>query len=276
MATKGSRSSVGVGTLPVREGRTSSEWFHEHLDAAAEIIEFLSGDGIGLTGLDVADVGCGDGIIDLGLALKSSPARLIGFDIVPTNVEHLLALARREGIVEKLPSQLEFQQCEPRRLPADAESFDAVVSWSTFEHVVDPSAVLAEIHRVLRPGGLLMIQVWPLFHSQHGSHLWQYFPQGFVHLFRSREELISAVRAEPGPDPEWAEHLVEGFRSCNGLSLDALQSVIIAAGLTIRKVELLTESFHVPDELNGFPLSLLGISGVKLLATAALTHEPSE
>jgi SAM-dependent methyltransferase len=268
VATKRSSSSVGVGTLATREGRTSSAWFHEHFAAAAEIIGFLEGDGIHLKGMDVADVGAGDGIIDLGLVLKASPARLIGFDIVPTDVQFLLELARREAVANDLPSQLEFVQSEPRRLPAASQSFDAVVSWSTFEHVEAPSIVLTEIHRVLRPGGLLMVQIWPFYHSQHGSHLWQYFPEGFVQLVRSRQELIDEVRVNPGPDPEWAERLVDEFLSCNGLSLEALQRAMIGAGFTIRKVELLTEPFHVPEELSDYPLPLLGISGVKLLATA--------
>ena len=113
-----------------------------------------------------------------------------------------------------------------------------------------------------------MLQVWPFFHTQHGSHLWQYFPQGFMHLLRPRAELIKAVRAEPGPEPEWAEHLIDEFRSCNALSLDGLQGVLNEAGFTIRKTELLTEPFHVPEELQHVPLTLLGVSGVKLLATS--------
>lgn len=263
-------SSVGLGTPPVREGRTSSEWFREHFDAAAEIIGFFDGDGLSLTGLDVADVGSGDGIIDLGLVLEAAPARLVGFDVVLTDSQKLLRLARREKVVDKLPSALEFRRCEHRRLPADDRSFDAVVSWSTFEHVEAPSAVMGEIHRVLKPGGLFMLQVWPFFHAQHGSHLWQYFPEGWVQLLRPRTELIEAVRSDPGPDAEWAEYLIEEFRSCNGLSLDALQGIMTETSFTIRKVELLTAPIHIPEELQHVPLTLLCVSGVKLLATSAL------
>src|SRR5216683_6750682 len=92
-------SSVGLGTAPVREGRSNSAWFHEHLDAASQVIEFFGGDGIGLAGKELADVGSGDGIIDLGIVLKGRPARLTGYDIVPTDTERLREFAVREGVV---------------------------------------------------------------------------------------------------------------------------------------------------------------------------------
>jgi hypothetical protein len=47
------------------------QWFTEHFDeAAGKILDFLDGDGISLEGRRVGDIGCGDGIIDLGVALK--------------------------------------------------------------------------------------------------------------------------------------------------------------------------------------------------------------
>jgi SAM-dependent methyltransferase len=261
--------SVGLGTPPVREGRTSVAWFREHFDeAAGAVIEFLGGDGIELAGKRVADVGAGDGIIDLGLVLKGRPERLVGFDIVETNVGALRELAVRAGVAGALPENLEFRSSEPRHIPAETGSFEVVVSWSTFEHVDDPVAMLREIHRILEPYGLLMIQIWPFFHSQHGSHLWQYFPDGFVQLLKRPDELEADVRSDPGPDPEWSEVLIEQFRSCNRLTLDGLQRALYIAGFGIHKLELMSEAVHLPAGLERYPLSLVGVSGVKLLASA--------
>jgi SAM-dependent methyltransferase len=262
-------SGVGLGTLPIREGRTGPTWFWEHFDAAADaVIAFLAGDGIDLNGKRVADIGSGDGIIDLALALKSAPAELTGFDIVPTDAERLRAFGEREGVAKALPPNLHFSPCEPRHIPADTDSYDLVVSWSTFEHVEDPRAVLAEIHRVLRPWAVLFIQIWPLYYSQHGSHLWQFFPAGYEHLLKSAEDLERAVRSNPGPEPDWAEVLIEQFRSCNRLTLDELQRALHESGFSIGKVELMSEAVHLPRGLEHFPLSELTISGVKLLASA--------
>ena len=112
-----------------------------------------------------------------------------------------------------------------------------------------------------------MLQVWPFFHTQHGSHLWQYFPEGFIHLLRTRAELIKAVRAEPGPTPDRAKHLIDEFRSCNALSLDGLQRVLNEAGFTIQKTELLTKRFTSRKSYST-SRSPFSVSGVKLLATS--------
>jgi SAM-dependent methyltransferase len=53
------------------------------------------------------------------------------------------------------------------KLPMADGSVDAVLSTQVLEHVLDPAAYLAEAHRVLRPGGFLIL-------STHG--LWVYHP----------------------------------------------------------------------------------------------------
>src|SRR5450756_279746 len=83
---------VGLGSMPVREALADSAWFGDHFEkAATEVIDFLTASGIGLTGRDVADIGAGDGIIDLGVALKAKPARLVCFDITEADPERLLS-----------------------------------------------------------------------------------------------------------------------------------------------------------------------------------------
>ena len=58
-----------------------SVWFSEHYnDAADTILEFLELRGGTFAGLKVADIGAGDGIIDLGLATKGHPDMLVGYD----------------------------------------------------------------------------------------------------------------------------------------------------------------------------------------------------
>jgi len=118
-------TAAGVGTLPTRETRSSPAWFQEHFeDAAGQVLEFFADDGADLAGKDVADIGAGDGIIDLGVFTKASPARLVGFDIVPTDRDRLLELARRDAGIEELPDALEFRTSLPTSLPADDASFD--------------------------------------------------------------------------------------------------------------------------------------------------------
>ena len=267
-ARAGGRDDEPVGGAALSTAdRDTSAWFVEHYkDAADQVIDFLGGDGISLTGRDVADVGCGDGIIDLGVAHRAQPRTMVGFDIVPTDVDWLTDRARAEGVAEELPACLEFRTCGPRTLPADDASFDYVFTWSAFEHVEDPVAVFREIHRILRPGGILMLQIWPLYASEHGAHLWQCIPDSFVQHLKSPEEIEAEVRAAATHPPEMVDEFLEVFAELNRLTLDDLQRAMLAASLRVAKLEIQAETVHIPPQLARRSLSQLGISGVKLLA----------
>jgi SAM-dependent methyltransferase len=248
-------------------------WFAEHhAGAAQEIIDFLGGDGITLEGRRVADVGSGDGVIDLGLVQRAAPAALVGFDIVPTNAATLLERARTYGVADELPPALSFAHSEPARLPAPDASFDVVVSWSAFEHIADVGAVLREVRRVLRPDGVFFLQLWPFFYSPLGSHLWEWCPEPYHHLAEPAEETRRRVRTS-GHEPEFAEMMLREFGTLNRITVDELGAALLASELAVRKLELLPACSHVPAAALRHPLSALGVSGVKLLATPLMDTE---
>lgn len=247
--------------------RHTSAWFKEHYEEAAnQVVAFLAEDGISLSGRRVADVGCGDGIIDLGVMHKGEPAQLVGFDIMPTSTDELLEFARREGVAEDLPEGLEFRTNDPFHLPADDASFDVVITWSAFEHVSDPLAVASEIRRILRPDGVLMLQLWPFFHSEHGAHLWQSFPEPFIQHLRSETEIGEVVRAAAAHPPELVEEFLEIYNTLNRITLDDLQRALLGGGLCVTKLQLLSETVRIPPQLFRRSLSHLAVAGVKLLA----------
>jgi SAM-dependent methyltransferase len=244
-----------------------SVWFLERYeDAANQVIEFLGGDFITLTGRSVADIGCGDGIIDLGVAHKCLPARLIGFDTKPTDRNWLLEVAREQEVAEELPGCLEFVTCHKDRIPAEDHIFDYAFSWSAFDHVDDPVVLIREVHRILRPAGVLMIQLYPFYHSQHGSHLSHWYPEGFAQFLHDDHEIEEKVRSFSGPDREWGEAALSEYRTLNKLTLDGLQGALDRGGFRVTKLELITGSIHIPAELSKVPLSRLAVEGAKLLA----------
>jgi SAM-dependent methyltransferase len=242
-------------------------WFPDHYDGAAgQIVDFIESDGIPLAGKHLADVGSGDGIIDLGVLHKAEPAKIVGYDVKATDVKALAAAAAAAGIDEPFPDadRLAFVESEARRIPAASESFDVVYSWSTFEHVSQPTTILAEVRRILRPPGVFFLQIWPLYHSMHGGHLWYSIRRPFPHLTMTADEIRAAVEGKPATDPRrdaWDE-----FQSLNRLTLDELHRSLLVAGLRTTKVELSSDTVHLPIEVGHVPLSALAITGVKLLA----------
>jgi SAM-dependent methyltransferase len=254
-------------------GRTDDEskWFWDHYeDAPGQIEDFCVPSGVRLKGRDIADVGCGDGIMALGLHARVQPQRLVGMDINPVDTELLLERAQRYGVGDDLPASLSFVRSEPEHLPAEDDSFDLVYTWSAFEHVREPVALLTEVARVLRPGGTLMLQLWPFFYSERGSHLWDWFPDPHHHLVDPPDALIATARASGVHSEEWTEYMLDEFRLLNRITIDDLHRSVLAAGMEVRKVELLGGATHVPAAANRYSLSHLAIGGVKLLAV----HSP--
>lgn len=70
-------------------------------------------------------------------------------------------------------------------LPFETESFDVVVSFETIEHVSNGRSFLAEMHRVLRPGGHFICSTPNIRYTAHPAyHLQEYEPERFYELIR--------------------------------------------------------------------------------------------
>ena len=240
-------------------------WFHQHYGwAADEIGSFLEDAGVRLEGTRVADIGSGDGIIDLGLLHRWKPGRLTGFDVKPTSPDLLAEAASLAGVTFEASPALVFEASAPTQLPAPDDAFD--ISWSAFEHVADPGALLAEVRRVLRPGGWFFCQIRPLFPSQHGSHLERWFPEGWVHLVQTPGEIHAAMCALD-PDGTDVERMWMEFQALNRVTLDEFGEHLAGAGLEVVCLELEAGRVELPASLaQSVPLSSLVIDGFRLLA----------
>lgn len=243
------------------------QWFEDHYHGAAgQVIDFFGGDGITLEGKTVCDIGSGDGLIDLGVFHEGKPERLIGYDVRPVDTGVLLRSARAAGVADELPDpdRLSFVASQAAHIPADDSTFDLAFTWSVFEHVNRAPAMFKEIRRVLKPDGVLFLQLWPFFNSAHGGHLWLSISEPFAQLRMSHAEVEARLVGKPGTDPSRSGE--DEFRSLNRLTLDDLQNAMLFGGLRVSKIEVITGAVHLPLDLAHLPLSSTAISGVKLLA----------
>lgn len=252
---------------PARQRTPDSQWFWDHYEEApTEIVRFCDAAGLSLISRTIADIGCGDGIMALGLCRLTRPRKLVGFDIVPTNTEILLARSRSCGEEGSLPAELQFRASEPTSTGAAEGEFDFVYSWSAFEHIADPMAMLAEIRRILRPEGHFFLQLWPFYRSAKGSHLWDWFPQDFHHLTENDRDIVAQLHSSERHSEEWTAYMIREFERLNRITLDELQRAVLAAGFQVRRLELVTAPVQLRGELSSHSWSDLAIGGVKLLA----------
>ena len=107
-------------------------------------------------GWRLLDAGCGPGTITLGLGRHVAPGSVAAVDIEDSQFEASSRQAHAEGL------KIEFQKASVMELPFPDSSFDAVFSHALFEHVPDARAALAEMRRVLKPGGLIGIRAGDL------------------------------------------------------------------------------------------------------------------
>jgi len=106
---------------------------------------------------EILDVGCGTGAI---LKQLGNPEKNVGIDLAP----EAISFCRQRGLDN-------VRQGDIGALPFADASFDAVICSSVLYHqwVGDIAGAVCEMHRVLRPGGVVLINVpaFPFLHSAH-------------------------------------------------------------------------------------------------------------
>ena len=102
----------------------------------------------------VLDMGCGTGVAARAIARRPGfSGGITGVDLSPYLAATAARLAREEGIA----AHVEFRVGDTRSLDLAEAAFDAVVAHTLLSHVDDPLAVVKEVARVVRRGGMVGI-----------------------------------------------------------------------------------------------------------------------
>lgn len=136
-------------------------------------------------GMDVLSVGCGPGVILQAVCSKHSSIHGRGIDVSADRVQ--------QAIEKHSPNtRLAFVQADAHAMPFRAGSFDLVYSRMLFEYLAKKDQAMAEMVRVCRPGGVVLVQ------DLDGQLLWNH-PED-PSLQRGIEGVIAGL-ASTGFDP---------------------------------------------------------------------------
>lgn len=193
-------------------------------------------------GLTWLDIGCGNGAFSELIVTQTSAATVHGID--PS--EGQLAFARTRPHAEKM----QFRQGGAMELPYDANSFDAATMALVLFFVPEPAKGVAEMARVVKPGGTVAAYAWDIFGGG--------FPQ--ERLF---DELRAMGRKPPHPP------------SAEASRRDAMEGLWRGAGLDNVETRVITveRSYAGFDD---FWDSMLGSSSIKAAMTDMTPAEAQE
>ena len=129
-------------------------------------------------GEHVLDAACGTGIVARLVASIVGPSgRTVGLDYDPIMIEMARSLA----------PEIEWRQGDLQNLPFPDAFYDLVICQQGLQYLPDQGAGLRQIHRVLRPGGRMVLATWSDLAKSPGHVL----------LFQALEATIGPDRARP-------------------------------------------------------------------------------
>lgn len=146
----------------------------------------LNGISTGAHGVTLVDLGCGTGGSYYVFSGLSGKIAWVGLDITDSY-----------EVLNRRSRDLPFCAYDGTRIPLADSSADIVYSHQVFEHVRHPAPVVAEVLRVLRPGGWFVGSTSHL-EPLHSRSYWNYTPYGFCVLLQDAG--FHSIRVRPGID----------------------------------------------------------------------------
>lgn len=128
----------------IKENIFQRFWHYRRFRNVGKLIEPIGG--------EILDIGSADGTFTKVILDRSKADLIIGIDALPSSV----AYAKKRFVRNK---KLRFKVATAENLPFKRGEFDAVFALEVLEHVFKPEKILAEIKRVLKKDGYLVVLI---------------------------------------------------------------------------------------------------------------------
>lgn len=156
-----------------------------------EVARVLAGHDI--AGQSVLDIGCGAGGIDIALVTRHGAGYVTGLDVEDTVLAHARRLIAAAGVADRIG----LVKVVPGPLPFPPECFEVVFSKDAIIHIPDKTALMAEVFRVLKPGGWFIASDWLIGSDEISPRMAEYIAAegldfGMATPSRYREAMTAA------------------------------------------------------------------------------------
>jgi ubiquinone/menaquinone biosynthesis C-methylase UbiE len=146
-------------------GSTAAAYLTSHVHATGADLQALAAAVATTPDATVLDMGCGAGHASFAVAPHAQS--VVAYDIAPQMLATVSAAASERGL-----GNIRTQQGAAETLPFDDASFDWVISRMSAHHWHDVPAALAEVRRVLKPGGqVLFVDIAGIDHPLLDTHI---------------------------------------------------------------------------------------------------------
>ena len=139
----------------------------------------------------ILEIGCSSGFMLKAMTHALPDATIVGADVVRGPLYKL---------AQELPS-VPLLRFDLVRCPLPSGSFDAVVLLNVLEHIRDDDAALTQVYRILKPGGIAIIEV------PAGPHLYDDYDKALKHFRRYEMGELKAALQKAGFSIERQSHL---------------------------------------------------------------------
>jgi SAM-dependent methyltransferase len=223
--------------------RLEGEWWRDHMAADERFFERLPAD-LSFDDRSVLDYGCGAGHTCVLMAERGA-RRVLGVDIQGVS----LATSQVRKHYPELADRIEFHSIGSADDIGD-ERFDVVLSKNSFEHVEDPERYVADMTRLLAPGGQLVIGFGAPWKSPYGGHVHFMTRFPWVHLLFPEEVILrERKRFRPDEDPTCFEEIRGGL---NRMTLSRFEAIMAQGGLEPTYFEVNRNDRAIAKVLNAF------------------------